>query len=144
MQGSRGLFLARRLFLFVLGILIIIFVSSPTVVFAQVKTVDKTHFWEFDWVDNLPFGSFFKAHAAPTCILGINLVLLIIIDWTCVIEYYETHSLYQHAVYTKSVIYLILNMLVIPALTLNGSAESDMQSQNKALTESSDSLWSFI
>ena len=128
MQGNRGLFLTRRLLLFLIGILIIFFVSSPTVVFAQVKTVDKTHFWEFDWIDNFPFGSFLKAHAAPTCIIGLNLVLLLIIDWTCVIEYYETHSLYQEAVYTKCVIYLILNMLVIPALTLNGSADANMAS----------------
>ena len=44
----------------------------------------------------------------------------------CMLEIHETHSLYQEAVYTKSLIYLILNMLVIPALTLNGSATDDM------------------
>ena len=42
-------------------------------------------------------------------------------------EAYETHSLYQEAVYIKSFIYLLLNMLVIPALTLNsGAHQSDM------------------
>lgn len=77
-------------------------------------------------------------------IICINLLLLLIIDWACVLEAYETHSLYQEAVYTKSVIYLILNMLVIPALTLNGSQHDDIRSQNKALTEHGDSLWSFF
>ena len=33
-------------------------------------------------------------------------------------EKHETYSLYQLSVYTKSVIYLNLNMLVIPALAL--------------------------
>ena len=128
MRGSRGLFLARRLALFILGILIILFVSSPTVVLANIKEVsNKTHFWDFKFLEELPGGEFLKNHAAPTVIIGINLLLLIIIDWMCMLEIHETHSLYQEAVYTKSLIYLILNMLVIPALTLNGSATDDMQ-----------------
>ena len=144
MRGNRGLFLVRRLALFILGILIIIFVSSPTVLFANIKAIDKTHFFDFLWVEDLPAGDLLKAHVAPTMIILINIVLLVIIDWTCLLEAYETHSLYQEAVYTKSVIYLILNMLVIPALTLNGTASTDMQEQSKTLAESHDSLWSFI
>jgi hypothetical protein len=94
MRGSRGLFLVRRLALFICGILIIIFVSSPTVLFANLKAMDKTHFWEFDWADDLPGGSLLKIHAAPTAIILINIVLLLIIDWACILESYETHSLY--------------------------------------------------
>ena len=44
----------------------------------------------------------------------------------------------------KSFIYLILNMLFIPALSLNGRASDDMNEQTKQLTETSDSLWSFM
>ena len=63
----------------------------------------------------------------------------------CLYEAYETHSLYQEAVYTKSFIYLILNMLIIPALTLsNGSATDDISQTQKTLSESHDSLWSFM
>ena len=61
-------------------------------------------------------------------ILLINILLLVIIDFICVFETYETHSLYQGAVYNKSFLYLILNMLVIPALTLNGTVADDMTS----------------
>ena len=127
MRGSRGLFLFRRLILYIIGVLIIVFISSPTVLFANIKAMDKTHFWDFEWVEDLPAGDLLKNHAAPTIIILINLVLLLIIDWVCIIEAHETHSLYQEAVYTKSVIYLILNMLVIPALTLNGSGSDNMQ-----------------
>ena len=79
-------------------------------------------------MDGLPYAEFLKNHAAPTIIILINLLLLIIIDWMCMLEIHETHSLYQEAVYTKSVIYLILNMLVIPALTLSNSATDDVHS----------------
>ena len=56
MRGSRGLFLVRRMALFILGILIIVFVSSPTVIFANLKATDRTHLLDFDWVENLPAG----------------------------------------------------------------------------------------
>lgn len=94
MRGSRGLFLVRRMALFILGILIIVFVSSPTVIFANLKSQDKTHLLDFDWVESLPAGQILKNHAAPTIILLINILLLVIIDWTCILEAYETHSLY--------------------------------------------------
>mmetsp|Transcript_1060 Transcript_1060/g.1619 ORF Transcript_1060/g.1619 Transcript_1060/m.1619 type:complete len:298 (-) Transcript_1060:988-1881(-) len=144
LRGSRGLFLMRRLALFILGLVLIVFVSSPAVVFANVKKADKTHFWEFDWIEDIPAGYMLHHHAAPTVILLINILLLYIIDYICIFETYETHSLYQEAVYSKSVIYLILNMLVIPALTLNGSASDDITTQRKQLTEYSGSLWSFM
>jgi len=119
-------------------------VSSPTVVLANIKGAsgDST-FWDFDFLEDLPGGEFLKNHAAPTIILLINLLLLLIIDWMCMLEIHETHSLYQEAVYTKSVIYLILNMLVIPALTLSHAGD-DVQSQSKTLSEQGDSLWTFM
>lgn len=144
MRGSRGLFLLRRLALFITGLVLIIFVSSPAVVFANVKNADRTHFWDFEWLEDMPAGYMLHHHAAPTVILLINILLLIIIDYICIFESYETHSLYQEAVYSKSVIYLILNMLVIPALTLNGSYSDDISAQRKQLTEYSDSLWQFM
>ena len=131
MRGQRGLFLFRRLAIFILGILIIIFVSSPAVLLANIREIDKTHFTNFDWADELPGGQILKNHGSPTIILLINLVLLILIDQMCILETYETHSLYQEAVFTKSFIYLSLNMLVMPALTLNGSTSTDMQEQSK-------------
>ena len=50
------------------------------------------------------------------------------------LESYETHSGYQVAVYLKSVVYLGLNMMVVPALSFNTE-----NSANKIA-----SLWSFI
>ena len=128
MRGSRGLFLMRRLALLILGLVLIIFVSSPAVVFANMKNADKTHFMDFDWLEDIPAGNYVHQNAAATMVLLINIVLLVIIDYICIFETYETHSLYQEAVYSKSVIYLILNMLIIPALTLNGSGTDDIAS----------------
>lgn len=56
--------------------------------------------------------------------MNINVALLYLIDFAAKFEYRETHSLYQTSVYTKTLIYLTLNMLVIPALTLSNTTIS--------------------
>lgn len=54
MKGKRGLFIFRRLFIFICCFLIIIFVSSPAVLFANLKQLDQSHFFDFTWTDHLP------------------------------------------------------------------------------------------
>jgi len=57
----------------------------------------------------------------PLCVISINVILLFLIDFAALFEFQETHSLYQMSVFTKTLIYLTLNMLIIPALTLSNS-----------------------
>jgi hypothetical protein len=66
-------------------------------------------------------GNFIKSNFPPLLILGINQIILFLIDLSSIVECHETHSLYQLSVYAKSVIYLNLNMLIIPGLTLTTS-----------------------
>ena len=119
--GTRGLFLFRRIFLYFLGVVIILFISTPTAMLSTLQYVDILGISDFNWFDNLPYGQFLKSHMPPLVILGINQILLFLIDIASIIERYETHSLYQIAIYTRSLIYLNLNMLIIPALTLTNS-----------------------
>jgi hypothetical protein len=83
--------------------------------------VDIIGIFNFEWIEGLPFGNFIKSHLPPFVILGINLILLLLIDIASLVERYEAHSLYQKAIYNRAVIYLNLNMLIIPALTLTNS-----------------------
>lgn len=46
------------------------------------------------------------------------------IDWSSQLECYETHSLYQRAIYIKSTVYLGLNMMVVPSLSLGNKEAS--------------------
>jgi hypothetical protein len=62
-----------------------------------------------------------RDHATPLCIILINSCLLVLIDMMCLLENFETHSLYQRAVLRKSIVYLSLNMLFIPAISLSSS-----------------------
>lgn len=121
--ASRGVFIFRRLILHIITIVIILFISTPTAMLSTLKQFDMFGFLNFNWVDNLPFGAgnFFKANLPPLAILCINQIILFLIDLSALVERHETHSFYQLSVYAKSVIYLNLNMLIIPGLTLTTS-----------------------
>ena len=52
-------------------------------------------------------------------ILLINVSVINILDIASVLEGYESHSRYQTTVYIKTTIYSILNMFIIPILTMS-------------------------
>jgi hypothetical protein len=146
MKGDRGLFICRRLFLFSMGLALILFISTPIVIFANVKKVDHSHFFDMSWTDEVYGGQMLKHNFPPMCVIGINLLILNLIDIASLLENYETHSLYQRAVFLKSLLYLTLNMLVIPALTLSNtsvSADKKMTITTTQVDEAS-SLWEFM
>ena len=119
--SNRGVFIFRRLFLHTLTIVTILFISTPTAMLSTLKQIDIFGVLNFDWAAGLPMGNFLKANLPPLVILGINQIILFLIDVSALLERHETHSLYQLSVYAKSVIYLNLNMLIIPGLTLTTS-----------------------
>ena len=60
MTGVRGLFIVRRILLTIICILIILFISSPAAIFANVKLIDQHRVLDFDWVEGLPAGKFLR------------------------------------------------------------------------------------
>lgn len=120
MKGRRGLFIFRRFFFFVLGLVVLFFVSSPNVLFSYLKKADKYHLFDFNWIEHESTeGSFIIEHIPPLVVILINQIIILLIDIICILENHETHSLYQKAYYHKTVIFLIVNMLIIPAWTLS-------------------------
>lgn len=145
MRGSRGLFIFRRLILTVIGFVVIFFVSSPTVLFSKLLVFDEGHYFDFVWSENESHNSFWKEHIPPLIIIAINQLLIYLIDVASLFEAHETHSLYQRAYYKKAVIFLIVNMLIIPAWTLSQSSEaSDLDAATKQVRESQLSLFNFV
>ena len=47
------------------------------------------------------------------------MAVICLLDYTCVMESYDSHSSYQATVYIKTVIYMIINLFIIPVLTLS-------------------------
>lgn len=107
-----------------LTIVVILFISTPTAMLGALKQIDVFGWVNFDAIsERLPagLGSFMKSNFPPLAILCINQIILFLIDLSALVERHETHSLYQLSVYAKSIIYLNLNMLIIPGLTLTTS-----------------------
>lgn len=119
MTGLKGLYILRRGVLIIAGVVIILFISSPASIYANVKQMDKSNILDFNWIGNTFIASFLRQNIPPFLIILINQLLMILIDITSRIECYETHALYQRAIYYKSVIYLMLNMIIIPTLSLS-------------------------
>jgi hypothetical protein len=92
--SSRGLFIFRRIFLHLLTIFIILFISTPTAMLLKLKEIEIFAFLNFDWAESLPMGNFIKSNFPPLLILGINQIILFLIDISAIVERHETHSLY--------------------------------------------------
>jgi len=55
-------------------------------------------------------------------VLLTNVILLLLIDHTAVMEKHSSHSQFQGAIFKKAVIYLYLNMLIFPSLSLKNTS----------------------
>lgn len=51
---ARGVFIFRRLFLHLIGILIVLFISTPTAMLSTLRQVDIFGIFDFTWAENLP------------------------------------------------------------------------------------------
>jgi len=118
-------FAFTRFFLFILGLIMILFLSSPAVIFTHLKKIDGLSFLDFGWTAELGWwGNILHRSGPPMIVLIINVTIINILDYASVIESYDSHSQYQLNVYFKTVIYTMLNMFMIPVLTLSNGGTS--------------------
>lgn len=110
-----------RMFILIACLFVILFLSSPAVMLARLQDIDPTEFLSFGWSGYFGWlGPYVHRSLPPTFVLAINSTVLFLLDVASVIESFDSHSSYQIAVYVKTVIYMSLNMFVIPVLTISG------------------------
>jgi len=117
--GDRGLFIVRRIILNILLLLLLIFFTTPMSLFSFMKKFDTFKVLEFNWVIQIPYGYIIITYIVPLIILTINLGLIVLIDIICRLEKHYTHTNYHYAVFSKSYIYMLFNLLIIPSLTIS-------------------------
>jgi hypothetical protein len=82
-----------RLFLFIIGLILIVFLSSPAVMLTRLQKVDPTQFLSFDWAYNFGWlGPYLHKSMPPFFILCINLMVINLLDMASVYEKYDSHS----------------------------------------------------
>ena len=80
-------FAFTRFFILLIGLVIIIFLSSPAALLARLQEVDQTNFLKFDWTDKYgTAGKYLKKSLPPLLVVTLNLVILIILDYAAVVE----------------------------------------------------------
>jgi hypothetical protein len=88
-------FAFTRFFLFVAGLILIVFLSSPAVMLAKLQKIDPTSFLKFDWTQEYGvFGKYLHKSGPPLMVLLINLAVICLLDYASVIESYDSHSQY--------------------------------------------------
>lgn len=114
--------LLRRTILIIISLVVLIFLSTPSTILSAVKRIDYLSITDAHWVKHVPIvGNTIATYLPPLMILAINQILLVMIDLIAVIEQHHSHSNFQASIFVKAVIYLVLNMLFIPAITLSSS-----------------------
>lgn len=118
--GTRGFYFFRRLGLIILSILILLFLSTPAALLAAIKSAVGV---EINWYSDLPesFANVAQAYLPSIFIVMLNQLLLFLIDISAYMERHYSHSEVQSSIFHKSLVYLTLNMLIIPGFTIAAS-----------------------
>lgn len=119
MGGTRGVYFFRKFFFNFIGLFVVLFLSTPAAIYSSLKMIEAFNFLDVHNVNKETFfGSFIITILPPLVIIFINNVLLYMIDYSAYFEKRTTHSKYQSSIFNKCYVYLSLNMLLIPAVTI--------------------------
>ncbi len=119
MGGTRGVYFFRQLIFNAIGLTIVLFLSTPTAIYSTLKMIQFFSFLDIQSVErDSIWGNFLHTFFPPLVIIFINNILLYMIYYSAYYEKRTTHSKYQFSIFNKSYVYLALNMLLIPAVTI--------------------------
>ena len=112
----------RKLFIFLFALLIILFFTTPSTLiqylgFNKVALMLKKK----KFFKNEELNDFLQKNISPLIILGVNQILILLIDIATFSERDHWVNNIQLSIFYKSVIYLTINMLIVPLFTLTGA-----------------------
>lgn len=90
-------------------------------ILSTLKRLDFLNLHEFEFQEYIPFGDTISTYLPPLLILCVNQIILLLIDAVAVLEKHQSHSNFQTTIFIKAVVYLNLNMLLVPALSFGNS-----------------------
>lgn len=93
--------------------------STPAVVFKTLQSLSEKHL-DLEFIQKIPYIEYFSSVWPTLIILCINMALILLIDHSAVLEKRSAHSTFQSSIFNKAVIYLHLNMVFFPFLSLQG------------------------
>jgi hypothetical protein len=113
--GDRGINVYRKLFCNIMIIVVIFFISTPTVMYTSIKSAilpDEIENNKNSFINQL------NSLVSPIIILILNQLLILLIDVIGRFEKNYTHSRMQFSIFKNTFIYFIFNMLLIPGISM--------------------------
>lgn len=125
MGGTRGVYIFRKYIFYIIGLLLVLFLSTPAAIYSSLKMMEAFNFLDVNSSvsSDSVWGALIKTLLPPLIIIILNNVLLYMIDYSAYYEKRVTHSKYQFSIFNKAYVYLMLNMLIIPALTITATQQ---------------------
>lgn len=95
MGGTRGLYLFRKFIFNIIGLALVLFLSTPAAIYSSLKVLDAFKFLDVEYVaQGSMVGAFLRAFVPPLVVILLNNVLLYMIDYAAQWEKHTTHSNY--------------------------------------------------
>jgi hypothetical protein len=95
MGGTRGVYFFRKFIFNLIGLFVVLFLSTPAAIYSSLKMMEAFNFLDVHKVNKETlFGAFITATLPPLVIIFINNVLLYMIDYSAYWEKRTTHSKY--------------------------------------------------
>ena len=116
--STRGFFFIRRALFNIFGILVLLFLSIPTIILSHFSSFQSLQEFNVQYIDRIPYSSMFKDYIPPLLIICLNQLLLLLIHQSIYLENHSTYSDYHYAVLGKSLIYFGLNLFLIPSISV--------------------------
>ena len=112
-----------KVLLYVLIVVIFLFISTPNAILQSVaELMKKDKLKRLGWSiapEDAQMWSDIWMTLVPLVTLGINALLLILLDFFAYWQHYSTHSSCQKFIFRNSFLYMLINMLIIPGLSLS-------------------------
>jgi hypothetical protein len=78
MSGTRGLYYWRRFGLLAVSIIVMLFLTTPSVVLATLKRIDVLKIHQLELSNYVPFGDTISTYLPPLMILAVNQIILLL------------------------------------------------------------------
>ena len=113
----------KKAVLYLCILIIFLFVSTPNAILqSAAELMRKDRLKKMGWSLNPEDAKLWSevwVNLIPLLTLGINALLLILIDYFAYWQHFSTHSACQKFIFRHSFLYMLINMLIIPGLSLS-------------------------
>ena len=118
--GERGIYVIRQVLCNILIIIILVFITFSTSYIGSQRVLEYFSAKTIKWiVFHIPYGHIIITYIPPLLLLAISISINVLISYLCLYETHYTHGNYQLAMFSKTFIYMLFSLFIIPGFALS-------------------------